>query len=69
MVDQLQRVLVLPVELRCFELVKPKIDFNDVLNYMTKEKILRINLSKTKYKETFENNSSFTTDILRAQTS
>jgi len=68
MVDQLPKELVLPVELRCLGLVKPKMDFNDVKNYMTDEKIHMITLSKTHYKEIFENNSSFDTDILSTHT-
>jgi len=42
-------------------------DFSDVIDYMQKDKIIRITLSKTKYKETFQNNSSFDTDILKAK--
>lgn len=41
-------------------------DFSDVLDYMRRDKIIRITLSKTKYKETFQNNSSFDTDILES---
>ena len=62
----LQKELALPVELRCLGLAK--MDFNDVKNYMIEEKIHMITLSETHYKEIFENNSSFDTDILSTHT-
>ena len=41
-------------------------DFSDVIDYMQKDKIIRITLSKKKYKETFQNNSSFDTDTIES---
>jgi len=40
-------------------------DFSDVIDYMLKDKIIRITLSKTKYKEIFQNNSTFDTDLIK----